>query len=294
MRAGWLQAGAVLARANRAVRNKPVAQALTTLQQCPVGRLGPTAVHSAQRRALFTAQPHSDSKEDEISPAALTKEQKKILFVSAAVPMIGFGFMDNLVMITMGEFIDSTMGVTFGLSTLTAAGFGQIFSDISGICFGGTVEAVCTKMGLPTAKLTSAQAAMGQTKRTTTFGAMCGVTVGCLLGMSILLFKSDETEDRKHDAEFSKMLEADNKQELLEYVSKIKTELAQAEAALVTTETTIVNMAKDIKSDHQAAQTSKALGDLKRWRSNSNISKEQGRSLDAATDAAIAELNRKK
>jgi len=160
MRAGWLQAGAVLARANRAVRNKPVAQALTTLQQCPVGRLGPTAVHSAQRRALFTvsyvlmtclqspahssvrppgrlpatesaticctsgvdvvafsnprrrmlhlhrleqAQPHSDSKEDEISPAALTKEQKKILFVSAAVPMIGFGFMDNLVMITMGE-----------------------------------------------------------------------------------------------------------------------------------------------------------------------------------------------
>lgn len=54
----------------------------------------------------------------------------QILFISAAVPMIGFGFMDNLVMITMGEFIDSTMGVTFGLSTLTAAGFGQIFSGI--------------------------------------------------------------------------------------------------------------------------------------------------------------------
>ena len=68
------------------------------------------------------------------------------------------------------------MGVTFGLSTLTAAGFGQIFSDISGICFGGTVEAVCTKLGLPTAKLTGAQAAMGQTKRVTTFGAVCGVT----------------------------------------------------------------------------------------------------------------------
>jgi len=68
---------------------------------------------------------------------------------------------------------------------------------------------------------------MGQTKRITTFGAICGVTVGCLLGMSILLFKSDKTEDRKHDAEFSKMLEADNKQELLEYISKIKTELAQ-------------------------------------------------------------------
>ena len=26
--------------------------------------------------------------------------------------------------------------------------------------------------------------------------------VGCLMGMSILLFRSDETEDRKHDAGF--------------------------------------------------------------------------------------------
>ena len=38
----------------------------------------------------------------------------------------GFGFMDNVVMITMGDLIDSTLGVTFGLSTLTAAGFGQV------------------------------------------------------------------------------------------------------------------------------------------------------------------------
>jgi hypothetical protein len=34
----------------------------------------------------------------------LTAEQKKILFISAAVPMVGFGFMDNMVMITMGGF----------------------------------------------------------------------------------------------------------------------------------------------------------------------------------------------
>jgi hypothetical protein len=39
--------------------------------------------------------------------------------------MIGFGFMDNLVMITAGEAIDSTFGVALGISTLTAAGFGQ-------------------------------------------------------------------------------------------------------------------------------------------------------------------------
>ena len=98
--------------------------------------------------------------------------------------MIGFGFMDNVVMITvsffpknpsstvlrgnlltfwkpqifaslqleerrkhcfhvfyltcdtgqMGELIDNSLGVMFGLSTLTAAGIGQIFSDVSGVC----------------------------------------------------------------------------------------------------------------------------------------------------------------
>ncbi|MGB1605446.1 MAG: hypothetical protein ACPIOQ_72615, partial [Promethearchaeia archaeon] len=45
-----------------------------------------------------------------------------------------------------------------------------------------------------------------------------------------------ETEERKHDAEFSKMLSDDDKDALREYVAKIKGELAQAEAALFTTE----------------------------------------------------------
>ena len=46
-----------------------------------------------------------------------------------AVPMIGFGFMDNLVMIQAGEAIDSTIGVAFGLATMTSAAFGQIVSQ---------------------------------------------------------------------------------------------------------------------------------------------------------------------
>eukprot|EP00802_Teleaulax_amphioxeia_P022158 Tamp_22578.p1 GENE.Tamp_22578~~Tamp_22578.p1 ORF type:complete len:303 (+),score=53.38 Tamp_22578:115-909(+) len=218
-------------------------------------------------RALFTARAVDENAPDAKSPAPLTQEQKKILFVSAAVPMIGFGFMDNMVMITMGEFIDATMGVTFGLSTLTAAGFGQIFSDISGICFGGTVEAVCTRLGLPTPKLTDAQAAMGQTKRITTFGAVCGVTVGCLLGMSILIFKSDETEDRKHDAEFVKMLEADDKEELKDYIKKIKAELSQAEKVLISTEAAVATIANDVAgtTNEQAKRATKAHGELTRY-----------------------------
>lgn len=49
------------------------------------------------------AQGSDDAATDTNSPAPLTREQKNILFVSAAVPMVGFGFMDNMVMITMGE-----------------------------------------------------------------------------------------------------------------------------------------------------------------------------------------------
>ena len=44
--------------------------------------------------------------------------------------------MDNLVMIQAGDAIDQSFGVTFALSTMTAAGFGQIFSDIAGITCG--------------------------------------------------------------------------------------------------------------------------------------------------------------
>ena len=58
----------------------------------------------------------------------------------------------------MGEFVDSTLGVTFGLSTLAAAGIGQIFSDVSGVCFGGTVEAFMGRLGIPTASISSEQA----------------------------------------------------------------------------------------------------------------------------------------
>ena len=54
------------------------------------------------------------------------------LRISSCIAVIGFGFMDNLVMITAGEAIDQTFGVALGISTMTAAGFGQCFIQIVG------------------------------------------------------------------------------------------------------------------------------------------------------------------
>ena len=56
--------------------------------------------------------------------------------VNVAIPMVGFGIMDNLIMIQVGEQIDLTFGVSFGLQTMTAAGFGQVISDTAGVCSG--------------------------------------------------------------------------------------------------------------------------------------------------------------
>ena len=56
--------------------------------------------------------------------------------VNVAIPMVGFGIMDNLIMIQVGEQIDLTFGVSLGLQTMTAAGFGQVISDTAGVCSG--------------------------------------------------------------------------------------------------------------------------------------------------------------
>ncbi len=106
-----------------------------------------------------------------------------------AVPMIGFGFMDNVVMIMAGDFIDSTLGVAFGLSTLTAAAYGQVVSDVSGTLFGNTIDVIATKLGMPLARLTEAQLLQRKVRVVGMLAAAAGVTIGCLLGMTTLLTK---------------------------------------------------------------------------------------------------------
>eukprot|EP00936_MAST-01D_sp_MAST-1D-sp1_P002658 g2658.t1 len=110
--------------------------------------------------------------------------------------MVGFGFMDNIVMIEAGDLIDNSLGVTFGLSTLTAAGFGQVFSDTAGVLFGGVVERTVAVFGLPAAALTAAQRELPRVKWVGTASAVVGVICGCLLGMCTLLFKDVDKADR--------------------------------------------------------------------------------------------------
>jgi len=82
---------------------------------------------------------------------AATPAFKQLFFLglASAVPFVGFGFMDNFGMIIFGEYIDSTLGVALGLSTMMAAGLGNAVADVVGISFGQTIEAISAKLGLP-------------------------------------------------------------------------------------------------------------------------------------------------
>jgi Transmembrane protein 65 len=92
------------------------------------------------------------------------------------------------VMIQAGNAIDCTIGVVFGLSTLSAAAIGQICSDASGVVFGGTVERLAKAAGLPSANLTAAQTKLPIVARTAWAGSLIGIVLGCTIGLVNLFF----------------------------------------------------------------------------------------------------------
>jgi len=158
--------------------------------------------------------------------------------------MVGFGFMDNIIMIQAGDYIDSTLGVALGITTLTAAAMGNVCSDSSGVLFGGIVDAAVERLNLSTANLTDAQCRMRSTRVVATLGSLVGVVCGCLLGAStLLLMDLDASERLKRAQQLETMFEPvmknggrmvaaerctlflfdDNKQELWTKVAKYST-----------------------------------------------------------------------
>merc|ERR1719422_1664608 len=89
----------------------------------------------------------------------LTRAQVQKLFIATAIPMVGFGFMDNAVMIVCGEFIEIKLGAALCISTLAAAGLGNLISDVVGLGAGGIIEAGAAKMGFEAPALTASQLA---------------------------------------------------------------------------------------------------------------------------------------
>ncbi|GFT57278.1 transmembrane protein 65 [Nephila pilipes] len=131
---------------------------------------------------------------EDVKPEPPSKAQLQTLLAHSAVPFIGFGFLDNLIMIIAGDYIDATIGITLGISTMAAAGLGNTLSDVAGIGSAWYVERIASKIGVKSPTLTPAQTALSRSRWCINLGRALGVTIGCLLGMFPLLFRKKDAE----------------------------------------------------------------------------------------------------
>ena len=118
------------------------------------------------------------------------------------VPFLGFGFMDNSILIIAGESIDANLGVLLGISTMCAAAIGNIISNVSGVGMGAYIEDFCSRyLNLPTPKLTQAQRHLRSVRFSGQVGTAIGITIGCMFGMLPLVFMDTEkVQAEKQDA----------------------------------------------------------------------------------------------
>jgi Ca2+-binding EF-hand superfamily protein len=143
---------------------------------------------------------------------SVSRLQIKQMAMYTAVPMVGFGFMDNMIMIIAGDVIENSIGLTFGLTTLCAAGFGNLISDVAGLGLGGYIEASSAKLGITKPMLSRAQEDTKVMGRTRAAANLIGISIGCLIGMFPLLFIDEEKKqlramfdelDVSHDGKIS-------------------------------------------------------------------------------------------
>ncbi|KAH9584249.1 Transmembrane protein 65 [Trypanosoma melophagium] len=104
---------------------------------------------------------------------------------SAAVPFMAFGFIDNVIFVTVGNTIDQCVARTFGLSTMAAAALGGVVSGTAGIQLHGLAERLAQAPPLTTGERQSP--AYHSARR---MGSTVGLMLGLLLGMTPLLFLS--------------------------------------------------------------------------------------------------------
>jgi tRNA-specific adenosine deaminase 1 len=150
------------------------------------------------RNTILSNESKNSAQEMESVTEEPTSSQLRLHAFTIGIPFIGFGFMDNALMIVAGDYIDTHLGVLFGISTLCAAAIGNLVSDVAGVGLGAYVEDFCaTKLKLPSAELNNAQRQLRSVRFAGNFGTAIGLTIGCILGMFPLLFIDPEEVQRK-------------------------------------------------------------------------------------------------
>jgi len=123
-----------------------------------------------------------------------TSRELRHLAFHNSIPFVGFGFLDNFIMIIAGEYIDMQLGMSLGISTMAAAACGNTISDLCGTGSAWYVEMWAVKLGAEAPTLSPSQMEMRSSKIATNLGRAVGVVVGCIIGMFPLLFMSDKKQ----------------------------------------------------------------------------------------------------
>ena len=157
--------------------------------------------HSIRRRLSTEASAAATSSSGDIPEP--TSTQLRYVALAQVIPFIGFGFMDNAILIIAGDAIDTSLGVMLGISTMCAAAIGNIISDVAGVMLGTAIEDFVAKyLHLPSPNLTNAQRTLRSVRFANQFGCMVGIVIGCVIGMFPLLWidphKIDRMKREKH------------------------------------------------------------------------------------------------
>lgn len=155
------------------------------------------SLHPQERTCLLKELQNFESiaiAQEKLEALPPNSAQLRYVLLHNAIPFIGFGFLDNAIMIAAGTQIELSIGVVFGISTMAAAALGNLVSDLAGLGLAGYVEALAARLGMQIPEFTPKQADMWQTRVSSHLGKAIGVTIGCILGMFPLLFLNEEDE----------------------------------------------------------------------------------------------------
>jgi Transmembrane protein 65 len=130
-----------------------------------------------------------------------SKRDLSLVILNTTIPFIGFGIMDNALLIIAGDVIDTSLGVALGISTMCAAAIGNIISDVAGVMLGAIIEDYASRLGIPIPDLSTAQRQLRSVRFANQFGCALGLVIGCIIGMfPLLLIDSNKIQKMKQEA----------------------------------------------------------------------------------------------
>ncbi|OQR81079.1 hypothetical protein ACHHYP_16795 [Achlya hypogyna] len=121
--------------------------------------------------------------------------QLRLVMLASGIPFIGFGVVDNLLMLTAGDFLEENLRTLMPISVLATAGLANCVSDVAGLSLGGVIESFARKLGIGDPQLSSTQARMPIVRGISYLSSAVGISFGCLVGMLPLLFMDTEDEE---------------------------------------------------------------------------------------------------